>query len=79
MDPSGGSWEQFEKSERLYSLKDRKHEDSEGKDISDEKENTLASFRKIRKSAAWMMIYLVEALGIFPSWSVGYCGTLIWN
>lgn len=57
------------KVKRLYSLKDRKHEDSEGKDVSDGEESNLASLRRIRASAGWFMIYLVEAQGTFPSWS----------
>lgn len=55
------------KVKRPYSLKDRKHEDSERKDVSDGEESNLASFRRIRASAGWFTIYLVEVQGTFPS------------
>lgn len=43
------------------------------------KKTVLTSFRRIKKSTVWFMIYSMEAQGTFPPWSIDCRGILIWS
>lgn len=62
------------KVKRLSSLKDRKHEDSGGREISDIGKSSLDHEKHCLAPG-----FFGGGLGTLPSRSVGCCGILIWS